>query len=55
MNKTHWNTVYVDGTVSDKLIKEWIDDSYELINKVKMQSRKLSVSKVKMGTSIAVA
>ena len=47
MNKTHWNTVYVDGTVSDKLIKEWIDDSYELINKVKMQSRKLSGSKVK--------
>ena len=47
MNKTHWNTVYVDGTVSDKLIKEWIDDSYELINKVKMQSRKLSRKKKK--------
>ena len=47
MNKTHWNTVYVDGTVSDKLIKEWIDDSYELINKVKIKSRKLSGSKVK--------
>ena len=29
MNKKHWNTVSVDGSVSDKLIKEWIDHSYE--------------------------
>ncbi|MBC7862373.1 MAG: MmcQ/YjbR family DNA-binding protein [Bacteroidia bacterium] len=31
MNKKHWNTVVCDGTVGDKLIKEWIDDSYDLI------------------------
>ncbi len=31
MNKKHWNTIICDGTVSDKLIKEWIDDSYELV------------------------
>lgn len=31
MNKAHWNTVEIDGTVSDKLIIEWIDHSYKLI------------------------
>jgi len=31
MNKKHWNTVVVDGSVSDKLIKEWIDHSYDLV------------------------
>ena len=31
MNKKHWNTVIVDGSVSDDLIYKWIDDSYELI------------------------
>ena len=31
MNKTHWNSVMVDGSVSDKMIKELIDHSYDLI------------------------
>ena len=31
MNKTHWNTVVVDGTLSDKIIEQLIDDSYNLI------------------------
>ena len=31
MNKNHWNTVYVDGTVEKKLILKWIDDSYQLV------------------------
>lgn len=31
MNKKHWNTIICDGTVSDRLIKEWIDDSYALV------------------------
>ena len=31
MNKQHWNTVLMDGTLPDALIKEWIDDSYALI------------------------
>jgi predicted DNA-binding protein (MmcQ/YjbR family) len=33
MNKTHWNTVYVDGSFSDAELIEWIDHSYELIKK----------------------
>jgi predicted DNA-binding protein (MmcQ/YjbR family) len=31
MNKKHWNTIIVDGSVSSKQIKEWIDDSYALV------------------------
>ncbi|MEI6823200.1 MAG: MmcQ/YjbR family DNA-binding protein [Bacteroidota bacterium] len=33
MNKQHWNTVVIDGSVNDKLLKEWIDQSYDLIVK----------------------
>jgi predicted DNA-binding protein (MmcQ/YjbR family) len=31
MNKKHWNTVNLDGTVPDKEVFSWIDHSYELI------------------------
>ena len=31
MNKKYWNTVFIDGSVSSKLIYEWIDHSYNLI------------------------
>lgn len=31
MNKTHWNTIICDGSANNNLIKQWIDDSYELI------------------------
>ncbi len=31
MNKKYWNTVNIDGTVKDKQLKEWIDDSYKLV------------------------
>jgi predicted DNA-binding protein (MmcQ/YjbR family) len=33
MNKRHWNTIIVDGSVSSKLLKEWIDHSYTLVMK----------------------
>ena len=33
MNKVHWNTVTINGEVSDKLVKQWIDDSYDLVFK----------------------
>lgn len=31
MNKKHWNTVLIDGSISDKLILQWLEDSYELV------------------------
>lgn len=33
MNKKHWNTVISKGRVSDKMLKELTDHSYELIVK----------------------
>jgi predicted DNA-binding protein (MmcQ/YjbR family) len=40
MNKKHWNTVIMDGSVPDKLVKEWIDQSYSLVAKVSMKEAK---------------
>jgi len=31
MNKVHWITVKIDGTISDSLLMKWIDESYDLI------------------------
>ncbi len=31
MSKKHWNTIVLDGRVSDSLLREWIDESYNLI------------------------
>ncbi|MHC1778447.1 MAG: MmcQ/YjbR family DNA-binding protein [Lentimicrobium sp.] len=35
MNKMHWNTIEIDGAISDRLITGWIDHSYSLIAKLK--------------------
>jgi len=31
MNKEHWNTIVLDGSVSDVEIMAWIDESYDLV------------------------
>jgi len=31
MNKVHWNTVYMDGSLTTKQLREMIDHSYNLI------------------------
>lgn len=31
LNKKHWNDVYIENTVDDNLIKNWIRQSYELV------------------------
>lgn len=31
MNKKHWNTILMDGSIDDKLIYQWILDSYNLV------------------------
>lgn len=31
MNKKHWNTVTIDGSVNNELIRDWVDHSYDLI------------------------
>lgn len=31
MNKKHWNTIFVDGSIPDNEIKKMIDHSYDLV------------------------
>ncbi|MDC2953320.1 MmcQ/YjbR family DNA-binding protein [Streptomyces gilvifuscus] len=31
MNKRHWNTVTVDGDLPDRLVRELVEDSYDLV------------------------
>jgi len=33
MNKRHWNTIILDGTIPANEVREMIDDSYDLIVK----------------------
>ena len=33
MNKTHWNTVYMDGGLTEKQLHQMIDHSYDLVFK----------------------
>lgn len=35
MNKKHWNTIIADGSLSNKLLLQMVDDSYNLICKKK--------------------
>lgn len=39
MNKKHWNTIHVDGSVSSQLLKEWIDHSYDLVSGNKSRNK----------------
>lgn len=31
LNKKHWNTVVLDGSIPDREVKDWIDASYDLV------------------------
>jgi predicted DNA-binding protein (MmcQ/YjbR family) len=31
LNKRHWNTVVVDGSLTDQMIKDMVEDSYDLV------------------------
>lgn len=33
MNKTHWNTITLNGSVRQTDVQAWIDHSYELVRK----------------------
>jgi len=40
MNKKHWNTVIIDGSISDEKIIQWIDHSYEAVSNTLPSSKK---------------
>ena len=31
LNKRHWNTITLDGGIPDRLVREMIEDSYDLV------------------------
>ena len=31
LNKRHWNTVTVDGSIDDQMLRDMIEDSYDLV------------------------
>ncbi len=33
MNKKHWNTIIIDGSLTNKQLHEFIDNSYELVRR----------------------
>ena len=33
MNKKHWNSILLDGSIPDKEVFSWIDHSYDLITR----------------------
>ena len=38
MNKKHWNTVSLDGTIADSVVKDMIDHSFNLVAGVKKET-----------------
>jgi predicted DNA-binding protein (MmcQ/YjbR family) len=39
LNKRHWNTVTIDGSIADRLVEDMIEDSYDLVVSRLSQSR----------------
>jgi predicted DNA-binding protein (MmcQ/YjbR family) len=46
LNKQHWNTIELNGTVPAVLMKEMIDESYQLIVKSLTKKQKEELSKL---------
>lgn len=46
MNKNHWNTILIDGTIQRKLFLDLIDHSYELVVKGLKKSDKEKLQKM---------
>ena len=40
LNKRHWNTVTVDGSIPDRLLEDMIEDSYDLVVSRLAQARR---------------
>jgi predicted DNA-binding protein (MmcQ/YjbR family) len=43
MSKVHWNTILMDGSISNPLLEKWIMDSYMLVVKSLSKSDKADV------------
>ena len=43
MSKKHWNTVLIDGSIPDKLLRLWIDESYQLVASGLTKTQKIAL------------
>jgi predicted DNA-binding protein (MmcQ/YjbR family) len=43
MNKKHWNTIIIDGTMKEEILTEMIDESYNLVVDKLTKKEKLSL------------
>jgi predicted DNA-binding protein (MmcQ/YjbR family) len=43
MSKLHWNTVVVDHGITGRLLKDFIDDSYQLVLNSLPKAKQLSL------------
>ena len=46
MNKNHWNTILIDGSLRRDLILDWINLSYDLVVKGLKKSEKEKLQKM---------
>lgn len=44
MNKAFWNTIFIDGSIADDQLCEWIDHSYDEVIKKMTKKQKDSLS-----------
>jgi predicted DNA-binding protein (MmcQ/YjbR family) len=44
LNKRHWNTVIIDGSVPDETIRDMIEDSYDLVVSKLPRARRRALS-----------
>jgi predicted DNA-binding protein (MmcQ/YjbR family) len=49
LNKQHWNTVVIDGSVPDDLLREMIEDSYDLVRAKLPKAVRITLGDVAMG------
>ena len=40
LNKRHWNTIYLDGSLPDRMVFDMIEDSYDLVVDALPKSRR---------------
>jgi predicted DNA-binding protein (MmcQ/YjbR family) len=44
LNKRHWNTVTVDGSLPDQMLKDMVEDSYDLVVSRLSQARQRALA-----------
>jgi predicted DNA-binding protein (MmcQ/YjbR family) len=54
LNKRHWNTVIIDGSLSEQMIKDLVEDSYDLVVSQLPPSRRRALGSTSDAVGIVV-